>query len=1522
MAIGFARAEFVKRSSGKNACAKAAYNLRSKVELQANESANAKTYDWSFKDAPAHHEILLPAHVDSKFKNPTILWNTVEVKEVKSNAQVAMEVVLALPDDKVISLEDKIHLAKSFTKIHFVDKGLGAQLDIHAPEPILIVTRDNSDLGFKKGMKGDVVSKADDKIVVELDSTTTISFNPQEFTGFIIKEHNWHAHILTTTRRFKENGLEFNDLKARDLMPRINKGKVISGSDWGKLWAEHQNAYFQQKGLELRVDANGLVPQEHLGPYRMRARAFSLFEEHHRILEANRIASKDPEQILEAITAQKSVFTGEDLERFLLKHAPGVEAEAIIKEFWQQPSIVQLADKKTGELLSKFTSQTVLAEEQQLLRLSGRIYEKLALKVRPITTEPPIKNLNEEQKKAFNGIVQGQRLSLIQGYAGTGKSHLLKALQSTYEDSGYRIRALGPDNATTNVLKEKGLSHTENVYRFLFALHNDRRNILKGKEVWILDEAGKLGNKPLLEFLREAEKRDVQVILSGDAAQLPPVERGGMFKVFCEEYKSQVLENIQRQEIGRHREIASHLATGEFGSAIDKLCEAQGIRWSGTRKEAMEELIVQWARDTRAFPSSSTLIIAHSNSEVRVLNEMVRLIRKQRGELGEKEFECTTARGKVYVSIGDQIEFRKKDKELGLSNGLSGTLIEAKEDLFVVAIREDGQKPQTVTFNPQKYHEFQLGYASTFYRSQGRTIDRGYVLHSPMMNKEMFYVGLTRHVKNVSYFVSKDEVYCLADLKRMATKSSLKPLTVEYTTVQEISSQKAHQERTQEIESLKSSDSFVNKFKGYGLEAWDRIVNQAINVKERLQDRLPDQAFYQPAIQDIQQGSFPVIELPKELLDQEARTGEGIKGLQTESNPLDREKSSDMFPAQELSNVLNPDQRALMSDYLEAVNRAISLKLVVDVEAEESSGDMKFTTHFKEWQQACGERNKAAHELLKKIDLGGLGDGIKEKGVQAMREQAQRHELFLSKQERSKLNLDDHLKEYLEPLLYRLYPEGPTGRDRTSFRFGNKGSLSVVHSGNKTGQFFDFERNEGGGLMKLIQRELGLGKSEAKAWAQDFLGIASDISVPITFMRSHQPNKSEDVWISLKPDPEVTAPKLENIKQIGIYFDEICRHPYHDENGQLLYYVLRLKDKNDPKKKITPPLSYGYWESQPDKVGWDLKGFQADKRPLYNLHLLKDQPKSTIFIVEGEKTADQALKNLSGEHYICMTWSGGAGAVQKSDWTPLHGRKVIIWPDNDRAGYEAADKVCGELRKVGVESLRVVNKLDLEKIFPAKWDLADPLPENISKKLLAQLIDSAQEKGIDVKQAISRLGLDPRDGFVKARINEILWRVDERMRSDLELKYGGQYWKTNENILQETCRIFSEQEKRKDELRVKHGVEGLVLERLNYQTSLFEASNGRPPKVNEIQTMKEVIRQHGHANISRENEKNVVDFGVEKMLANRCEKALSGTEMGYSKTEREKMQMDMASIKQQTSKTNLMDLSGDKVMNLSKDHGK
>ena len=78
----------------------------------------------------------------------------------------------------------------------------------------------------------------------------------------------------------------------------------------------------------------------------------------------------------------------------------------------------------------------------------------------------------------------------------------------------------------------------------------------------------------------------------------------------------------------------------------------------------------------------------------------------------------------------------------------------------------------------------------------------------------------------------------------------------------------------------------------------------------------------------------------------------------------------------------------------------------------------------------------------------------------------------------------------------------------------------------------------------------------------------------------------------------------------------------------------------------------------------ELKG----KKPLYALSRIstaKDQP---IYVVEGEQKADY-LNKLG----LYATTTGGCQSVSKTDLSPLFGRSIIVWPDNDEPGLKFMD---------------------------------------------------------------------------------------------------------------------------------------------------------------------------------------------------------------------------------------------------------
>ena len=108
----------------------------------------------------------------------------------------------------------------------------------------------------------------------------------------------------------------------------------------------------------------------------------------------------------------------------------------------------------------------------------------------------------------------------------------------------------------------------------------------------------------------------------------------------------------------------------------------------------------------------------------------------------------------------------------------------------------------------------------------------------------------------------------------------------------------------------------------------------------------------------------------------------------------------------------------------------------------------------------------------------------------------------------------------------------------------------------------------------------------------------------------------------------------------------------------------------------------------------------ANGKPLYRLpELLDANPAALVWIVEGEKCAE----NLTKLEMLATT-SGSAASASGADWTPLQGRRCIVWPDHDKAGADYADAVTAALHAQGC----TVELIDVEALgLPPKGDAVD-----------------------------------------------------------------------------------------------------------------------------------------------------------------------------------------------------------------------
>jgi len=279
----------------------------------------------------------------------------------------------------------------------------------------------------------------------------------------------------------------------------------------------------------------------------------------------------------------------------------------------------------------------------------------------------------------------------------------------------------------------------------------------------------------------------------------------------------------------------------------------------------------------------------------------------------------------------------------------------------------------------------------------------------------------------------------------------------------------------------------------------------------------------------------------------------------------------------------------------------------------------------------------------------------------------------------------------IHAILRYLLPNGRFHHDRfvVGSLQGEVGkSLVVTITGDKTGMWHDFNTGEGGDIFDLWANIYGL---DAK---RNFSRLLEDVEGWLggDYIEIHKPLHTE------KP-----LPAMDNLGPVTGKWD------YKDAQGALIACVYRY----DPE---------GGKEFRP----WDVKTrkYQApNPRPLYNqLGMLNEKQ---VILVEGEKSA-QSLINID----ICATtaMNGAKAPIDKTDWSPLAGKEVLIWPDKDKAGWDYANNVAVALQEIGVTKLAILHP-PLEKA--EKWDAADAIAEGMD---IRDFLGTAHREEIQTKK--------------------------------------------------------------------------------------------------------------------------------------------------------------------------------------------
>jgi len=314
---------------------------------------------------------------------------------------------------------------------------------------------------------------------------------------------------------------------------------------------------------------------------------------------------------------------------------------------------------------AQISTPEILQEERHLLAFArnGRGA------VRPLAPNHQMRRswLSDEQKTAIRGLLNStDRLQILRGISGTGKTTMLQETAEAIEERGTAVVTLAPTTEAVDVLKGEGFDASTLA---AFLVDQDRQQSAAG-QVLLVDEAGLIGTPTLYALAKVAERIDARIILSGDSKQHLPVERGHSLRLLEEQsgIKPWELTDIRRQE-GDYKRAVQALSRGDVLEGFDRL-DGLGFVHQIEGEDRHRQLAKDYA-DARAA-GKTTLVIAPTHVERDTVTQTIREELKSRGIIQGPEHQLTTLKPRnltpaersdpLRYAPGDVIEFAAKGK--------------------------------------------------------------------------------------------------------------------------------------------------------------------------------------------------------------------------------------------------------------------------------------------------------------------------------------------------------------------------------------------------------------------------------------------------------------------------------------------------------------------------------------------------------------------------------------------------------------------------------------------------------------------------------------------------------------------------------------------------------------------------------------------------------------------------------------------------------------------------------------------
>ena len=336
-------------------------------------------------------------------------------------------------------------------------------------------------------------------------------------------------------------------------------------------------------------------------------------------------------------------------------------------------------------------------------------------------------------------VLRGDRVSVVLGQAGAGKTYALRAAREAWSASGVAVVGAAVSRRAARGLEDGAGVPSTSVAALLYRLRVGGEPLAPGSVV-VVDEAGMLPTRELHELLERVLEVDGKLVLTGDHRQLPELEAGGSFRGLVYRLPAIILEENRRQSARWERAALRELRHGSVEAALAAYREHGRVTLANGAAEVRGQMVDDWLK---AGGAPEAIMIALRRADVRDLNTRAREALVDAGVVEGRELVVNAQR----FSAGDVVLVRMNDQRLDIANGDRGTVERIDGEAMVVNISgrlvtlDRSYLSQTTAHgDPVVAH----GYAFTGHVAQGLTVRESLVLATDELYREWAYTALSR----------------------------------------------------------------------------------------------------------------------------------------------------------------------------------------------------------------------------------------------------------------------------------------------------------------------------------------------------------------------------------------------------------------------------------------------------------------------------------------------------------------------------------------------------------------------------------------------------------------------------------------------------------------------------------------------------------------------------------------------------------------------------------------------------------